>query len=165
MAKLVMALLVSVAALHAENNPDVFRTFHLSWQPQSGATNYGVSYKVRDYDGGHQDWPVGNRLFTDMNFLIPGVPYSFLPYYDNSTGRHWFGVWTNYTAPGARELGINPTGRVRYIVQQNTRTRLLASPDLKNWTTVADHVWPGDGIAEFFGGTSIPTRFYRALDN
>ena len=166
--KLAMALLVSATALaNAENNPEVFRTFHLTWQAQPGATNYGVDYTVNGLPGtGHQQFPVGNAISADLNFLIPGDAYSFLVFWTDAGGtQHFFGPRTDYTAPGAGELGINGAGRVRYVVKPNQRTRLLASADLKNWTVVADKVWPVDGIAEYFGGTNEIARFYRALDN
>lgn len=162
--KLAMAILVSVCAFsHAENNPDVFRSYHMQWSAQAGATSYRIHYQAAAYP--IQQVQVGAALSADLNFLIPGLPYWFETYWLDAGGlEHAFGGRQYYTAPGAGQIGYQP-GRVRYVVKPQQRTRLLASPDLKTWTVVADKVWTVDGVAEFFEPATTASRFYRTLDN
>ncbi len=150
--KLASNLLVSLVACSAlaENNPDVFQSLHLSLP--AGTTS--LHWQAASYPT--QIVPPAE----DINWLIPGLTYWFETWGD--AGQ--IGSRITYTAPGVGFIGYQP-GRVRYVVKPQQRTRLLASPDLKTWTVVADKVWTVDGVAEFFEPATGTARFYRTLDN
>lgn len=164
MKRLVIALLVSVAA-HAcsENNPEVFQTFRLSWPAQAGAVEYEIHY------GENQNFPAGNLLAVDLNFLIPGLTYAFNTYWIGSEGtRHHFGPEVFYTAPGYGFIGIGQNGAVRMRVEPDKRIRLQAADSLSSpmsWTTLYDKVWTINGVFEFRDPVIRPMRFYRTIAN
>lgn len=163
---LMVSLLVSASMASAENNPEVFRSIHLSWSPQPGATNYGIQYWCPGADGDHQFFDVGPATQVDLNFLIPGLPYWFRHYWVDSVGvKHFFGSQVDYLTPGKGLIGIRDDGRVRYVTEAGKRSRLLQSDDLTNWVTIADKVWQVDGVAEYFGRTEGSKRFYRTITN